>query len=268
MNLSKINIFPIKSLKGIALQEALVEDRGLEHDRRWMLVGPDNRFITQREHPRMATLSVAVTKDGLFLKRGSSELVVPLMPEVRRAFVQIWTSHVEAFEYDDRVNRWFTEQLGTQCRLVVMPAEAKRKVDPQYAVHLEEDVVSFADGYPFLLIGEGSLEELNSRLATPVPMNRFRPNFVVKGSEPFAEDTWRTIQIGETVFHVVKPCARCTITTVDQAEGKFSGKEPLRTLSTFRNVNGKVMFGQNLIAENPGGTIRVGDDVEVLETTV
>lgn len=265
MHVSQINIFPIKSLKGIPLQEASVEDRGFQYDRRWMLVGPDNKFLTQREHPRMATISVAVTKDGLFVKRGSAELAIPLMPEVRRAFVQIWTSHVEAFEYDDRVNRWFSEQIGTDCRLVVMPEEAKRKVDPDYAVHLEDDIVSFADGYPFLLIGEGSLEELNARLTTPLPMNRFRPNFVVKGSEPFAEDKWRAIRIGETVFHVVKPCARCVITTVDQTLGTFAGKEPLRTLATFRNVIGKVMFGQNLIAENAGATIRVGAEVEVLE---
>ncbi|MDM7922558.1 MAG: MOSC domain-containing protein, partial [Pyrinomonadaceae bacterium] len=135
----------------------------------------------------------------------------------------------------------------------------KRQLRPK------EDTVSFADGYPFLLIGEGSLEDLNGRLAAPVPMNRFRPNLVVKGSEPYAEDTWSRIRIGETVFHLVKPCGRCVMTTVDQSNGHKDGKEPLRTLATYRTVNGSVLFGQNLIAETPGGKIRVGDEVEILE---
>jgi uncharacterized protein YcbX len=124
--------------------------------------------------------------------------------------------------------------------------------------------VSFADGYPFLLIGQASLDDLNSRLAEPVPMNRFRPNFVVEGAEPFAEDTWKKISIGKTVFHVVKPCERCVITTIDQVKGT-KGKEPLTTLNTFRNFNGKVLFGQNLIAEKPGAVLKVGDKIEIVE---
>jgi uncharacterized protein YcbX len=145
-----------------------------------------------------------------------------------------------------------------------MPPETKRTVNYWYAVH-KGDLVSFADGYPFLLANLGSLNDLNDRLDQPIPMNRFRPNLVVTGAEPFEEDTWKRIAIGDTEFHVVKPCARCVITTVDQSLGESSGPEPLLALSKFRKRNGKVMFGQNLIAERAGGNVRVGDTVTVLE---
>ncbi len=146
-----------------------------------------------------------------------------------------------------------------------MPEETKRKVNPLYAVRRFQDTVSFADGYPFLLIGESSLADLNSRLETPLPMNRFRPNLVVRGGEAFAEDRWKKIRVGERTFHVVRPCARCVITTVDQARGEKAGNEPLKTLATYRNKNGKVLFGQNLIAEGAGGMVKVGDQIEILE---
>src|SRR5690606_29563526 len=151
MFVSEINIYPVKSLRGIALKEAAVEERGFRYDRRWMLVDGNNRFLTQREHPGMALVTVAVGRDGLLFKRGSSELSVPLMPGDRKAFVEVWASHVEALEYGDEVNRWVSDAIGVECRLVRMPEEARRKVNPEYAVRPGEDVVSFADGYPFLL---------------------------------------------------------------------------------------------------------------------
>jgi hypothetical protein len=162
------------------------------------------------------------------------------------------------------VNRWFSDILELDCRLVEIAPDAFRAVDANFAVS-DDDEVSFADGFPYLLIGASSLADLNTRLATPVPMNRFRPNIVMSGADAFAEDEWRRIRIGETTFHVVKPCARCVLTTVDQVSGEKTGAEPLRTLATYRTVNGKVMFGQNLIAENVGDEIRVGDRVTVLE---
>ncbi|MDM7924379.1 MAG: MOSC N-terminal beta barrel domain-containing protein, partial [Pyrinomonadaceae bacterium] len=161
---SQINIFPIKSLKGIAVAEAVVEERGFAFDRRWMLVDANNRFISQREHPILATISVAITKAGLFVKRGRAELELPMVPANRRAFVNIWNSHVEAFEYGERESAWFSEQLEMPCRLVVMPAASHRRVDAKYALRPGEDDVSFADGYPYLLIGEGSLADLNTCL--------------------------------------------------------------------------------------------------------
>jgi uncharacterized protein YcbX len=146
-----------------------------------------------------------------------------------------------------------------------MPEGAHRAVSPFYAIRQFKDAVSYADGYPFMILSEASLQDLNSRLSEPVPMNRFRPNFVVSGAEPFAEDKWKIILIGSTVFHVVKPSERCVLTTVDQEKGEKTGKEPLRTLSIFRSYKGKVLFGQNLIAENAGGVVKVGQALEVLE---
>jgi uncharacterized protein YcbX len=266
MYLSEINIYPVKSLKGTSLNEAIIEDRGLRHDRRWMLVDRNNQFLTQREFPVMARVGITPNGDGLLSQFDGRELEIPFQPRTGDfATVRIWKSTVRSEVYPDEVNRWFSEALGVECRLVVMPEGQHRAVSPEYAVRRFKDRVSFADGYPFMLLGEGSLADLNSRLNEPVPMNRFRPNFVVAGSEPFVEDGWRIIRIGSTIFHVVKPSERCVIPTIDQQTGEKTGKEPLRTLSIYRSRNGKVLFGQNLIAEEAGRTIRVGDEVEVLE---
>lgn len=265
MKLFEINIYPVKSLKGIGLQESSVEGRGLRFDRRWMLVDENNRFLTQREHPKMALFETTLHGGQLEVSFNGSGLPVPTGEADGQVDVEIWKDTVTVSAFGQNINRWFSDILGTECRLVAMPETTRRTVNSEYAVRPDEDIVSFADGYPFLLIGEGSLADLNSRLDKPVPMNRFRPNFVVSGSEAFAEDTWKRIRIGEAEFHVVKPCARCVITTVDQATGEKTGKEPLKTLSSYRSVGGNVMFGQNLIAEKSGGTVRVGDEIEVLE---
>lgn len=266
--LSAISIYPIKSLKGITLSESTVEKRGLRHDRRWMLTDRGGMFFTQREVPKMAAVTIAVDDGGLTASAEGVEAIrIPYKPaHGSRQRVTVWQSEVEGLVYNGIVSEWFSDVLGRACQLVLMPEDATRKVNPDFAVRPDGDVVSFADGYPFLLIGEGSLADLNSRLSRPVPMNRFRPNLVISGSDAFAEDTWRKIKIGDTIFHVVKPCARCVTTTVDQARGEFAGKEPLKTLATYRQTDGKVMFGQNLIAEMPGGTLRIGDQVEILET--
>jgi uncharacterized protein YcbX len=265
MHLSEINIYPVKSLKGISLAEARVEERGLQFDRRWMLVDEKHRFLTQRELPAMALIRIGLKDSCVTAAFGGRELEIPLSLNGKGAVdVTIWHDTVPAKIYDDATNDWFSDVLQTTVRLVQMPGQTRRRVDADYAVREGEDTVSFADGYPFLLIGEGSLDDLNSRLEAPLPMNRFRPNFVVSGSEPFAEDMWKRIRIGETIFHVVKPCGRCVITTTDQETGDRD-KEPLKTLATFRNQNGKVMFGQNLIAESGGATVRIGDAVEVIE---
>jgi uncharacterized protein YcbX len=265
MHISELNIYPIKSLAGISLESARVEDRGLQFDRRWMLVDENRQFITQREVPRMALVKIEVDDDGLAASvNGDRIRVTGKHATGETATVQIWSSSVKGAFYPKEVDDWFSGAIGSSCRLVLMPETTERKVNPDYAVRKFEDTVSFADGYPFLLIGEGSLADLNSRLDEPVPMNRFRPNFVVAGSEPFEEDIWKRIRIGSTEFHVVKPSARCVLTTVDQTTGQKNGKEPLKTLSTYRTRNGNVLFGQNLIAETVGGTVHVGDGVEVV----
>ena len=190
---------------------------------------------------------------------------MPLEPGTGEiAPVGVWEGDVDAEFYPQEIHNWFTDALGVECKLVSMPPTTNRIVSRDHAIR-ETDVVSFADAYPFLLIGEGSLDDLNTRLESPVPMNRFRPNFVVKGSEAFEEDTWKRVRIGSTEFHVVKPCARCVMTTVDQTRGEKTGKEPLKTLSEYRNRDGKVLFGQNLIAESAGGKLSVGDEIEVIE---
>ena len=266
MRLSELNIYPVKSLKGIGLQRATVEARGLEYDRRWMLVDEDHQFFTQREVPRMALVNIVVRPAGLTASMNGSRIEVPSESSTgETADVTVWGSTVTGAFYPKEIDEWFSDVLDTRCRLVVMPETTKRMLDPTFAVRAFQDHVSFADGYPFLLIGQSSLEDLNTRLEDPVPMNRFRPNFVVEGSEPFEEDTWKRIRIGSTEFHLVKPCARCVLTTVDQVKGEKTGKEPLKTLSDYRNFDGKVLFGQNLIAESTGGEVKVGDEVVIVE---
>ncbi len=277
MRISEINFYPIKSLKGISTDKAVVEDRGLRFDRRWMLVDTDNRFMTQREHPKMATIKVAVDDSGLKVESdGKEPLFIPTVSGTEPnelETVTVWSSTVKAAVHSDNVNQWFSGVLNFDCRLVAMTESSNRHVDPDYAKR-PEDTVSFADGYPFLLIGQASLDDLNKRISEknagstglqPLPMNRFRPNFVVSGSEAFEEDSWKRIRIGETIFHLVKPCGRCIITTTDQQTGQRNGDEPLATLSGYRKMDGKLLFGQNLIAETSGATIRTGDQLEVLE---
>lgn len=263
--LSQINIYPIKSLGGITLQSSKVEERGLQHDRRWMLVDEQNKFITQRMHPEMALLKVEINNDLLTIKHihnKLSPLTIPLVTyDEEEINVQIWNDNVTALKYSSNANDWFTKAIGFKCSLVYMPDSTKRIVDPVYA---QNKLVGFADGYPFLIIGEESLNDLNKRLDEPLPMNRFRTNFVFSGGKSFDEDNWKTIKIGDTVFHSVKPCGRCVITTINQNTGT-KGKEPLKTLAAFRQKDNKVMFGMNLVAEGTGN-VRVGDELEINNT--
>ncbi|MCY7346301.1 MAG: MOSC domain-containing protein [Pyrinomonadaceae bacterium] len=270
MILSEINIYPIKSLGGISLKSAIVENRGLQFDRRRMLVDENNKFLTQREFTQMATIGVEILKSGLSVSAGNKSLEIPFDTDSEATTsVKIWSSRCRAKVYGKEFNDWFSDVLQTSCKLVLMPEEATRKVNYFYAVH-PTDAVSFADGYPVLLIGEESLTDLNSRLEKSVPMNRFRPNLVVSGADAFAEDGWKQIKIGSAVFHVVKPCGRCVMTTIDQISGVRQGIEPLKTLASYRvpkrSVKKKILFGQNLIAENVGEILNVGDRIEVVET--
>lgn len=294
MHISEINIYPIKSLKGISLDSAVVESRGLQYDRRWMLATPDGMFFTQREFPQMAAIAVAVESGQLIVEsEEAGSMNIPFEPDKgERRQVTIWRSVCEGLVYDGAVSEWFSDAIGTDCRLVYMPDNSRRSINERF--DRGEDIVSFADGYPLMLLGEASLAELNRRIAENVgredaggapafqslPMNRFRPNLVVSGSEAFDEDDWQKIRIGEAVFRSTKPCERCVITTIDQSAGEKTGKEPLKTLASFRTARdlmpdrivalgvdpAAVLFGQNLVTENAGATVRIGDAVEVLET--
>lgn len=255
--------YPIKSCAGTALTAATLDPRGVRHDRELLIVdAATGRFLTQRELPRMALITPQITEGILNVAvPGANLLTVPIMTSGPTRPVVVWRDECAAVDQGDEVARWLSAFLGHECRLVRMADNFVRPVDLAYRTS-PTDQVGFADGFPCLLISEESLDDLNSRLDEPLPMNRFRPNIVIAGGAPFGEDRVATLRIGEIIFHATKACARCTITTVDQATGA-TGKEPLRTFANFRRAKRGVLFGQNLVHATPG-TISVGDRVEAL----
>ena len=262
VEVSALYYYPIKSCRGIAVGEAQLDARGIAGDRTYMVIDEDGGFLTQRELPRMALIEPRPTSHGLAVDApGMSTLVVEVEGAEPQRSVTIWDDRCSAIDLGPEPAEWLSEFLATPCRLVRFPPDEKRPVDPTFALQ-STDQVGFSDGFPLLLTSESSLADLNARMATPLPMNRFRPNVVVRGAEPYAEDSWSRIRVGQIAMAVVKPCARCPITTTDQLTA-VRAKEPLRTLATYRHVHGKgVMFGQNVIHADTG-TIRVGDVVVV-----
>jgi len=261
MRLTEIWIYPVKSLGGIKLQRARVMGKGLEFDRRYMLVDEENKFITQRVYPQLALFKLSLGDKLFRISHGPDFLEIPVVPKqiAKSQRAIIWDDEVHAFELSQEFSEWFSVRAGIRCKLVYFPEENRRGVDKNF-VNSDEQV-SLADGYPFLIIGQASLDELNSKLKEPVPMNRFRPNFVFEGSQAFEEDGWKDFQIGENRFTGVKLCARCVLTTVNQDTGE-KGIEPLATLSTFRKNGSKVNFGQNLVAVDHK-EVSVGDEIKV-----
>jgi uncharacterized protein YcbX len=261
IRLTGLNIYPLKSARGIPLDESEVDEFGLRYDRRWMVVDESGAFLSQRSHPRLA-LVVPSIRDG-WLQVDAPDmptLRTPLHPKDTVATsVTVWDDTCSATWVGHQAAEWFSRFLGCPCALVHMADQVVRPADPAFSPAGAR--VSFADGFPFLMISEASLADLNRRLSDPLPMNRFRPNLVVAGGEPFAEDDWKSLEIGGVRLRVVKPCARCVVTTTNQTTAE-RGKEPLRTLATYRKVAGEVMFGQNVVHEGPG-RLRVGDPVIV-----
>src|SRR3954464_5005869 len=257
--LTGITVYPIKSARGIPAEEWELDEFGLTLDRRWMVVDSGGEFISQRDYPRMALVIPSLRNERWRVDApGMPTLEVPVHPSPTvLTRVTIWDDRCEATWVGEGAARWFSELLGCAVSLVHMPAHTMREASLVYAPSGSR--VSFADAYPILLISEESLADLNRRLRVPLPMNRFRPNLVVAGCEPYEEDTWRSIRIGELAMQVVKPCDRCVITTTDQVTGE-RGKEPLRTLATYRNVDGKVLFGQNVVHQG-SGRLRLGNAV-------
>lgn len=266
LSVSQLYIYPIKSLGGIAINKSVVTFRGLQYDRRYMLVDENNLFLTQREYPAMALLRTAIERDNLLVYHKnalSSKLILPLVPEPTNtnSMVKVWDDWCEGQYINKEADDWFSAQLGVSCRLVYMPESTNRKVDDKYALH--NDITSFAEGYPILLIGQSSLDDLNSHLEEPLPMNRFRPNIVFTGGNPFEEDTMGHFLINDMNFYGVKLCARCVITATNQDTG-IAGKEPLQSLAKYRMTNNKVLFGQNVLCGSEG-IISVGDSIKVLK---
>lgn len=262
MILSEIWIYPIKSLGGIRLKESTVEEQGLKYDRRWMIVDENGKFITQRVNMKMALIDVSFHQEGLILSHRFNEskpVIVPYTPLSNHPLqVKVWNDTVIARTVCDQADAWLTAQLGKKVRIVEMYESTRRPMDPAYA-NSSNQLVSFADDFPFLLISQASLEDLNEKLTEPVEMMRFRPNFVVTGTDSFAEDSWNQIKIGNVDFKVAKPCERCILTTIDPHTGT-KGLEPLKTLSTYRKINKQIFFGQNLIALQ-NGMVREGDKI-------
>lgn len=266
MHIGALHFYPVKSCRGIALREASFDARGIVDDRSFLVVDADNGFVTQRSRPRMALIGAALARGTLTLTApGREPLTVGIAHAGVRRRVTIWRDTAEAVDQGDAAADWLSGWLNEPVRLVRMADDWARLVSGDYAVR-PTDQTGFADGYPALLIGEASLAALNARLAgkgaPALPMNRFRPNIVVAGAPPFAEDGWKRIRAGGMIFDLVKPCARCEVTTTDQDTAE-RGKEPLITLAEFRRIDGKVMFGQNVIHAGPGA-LRVGDRVEIL----
>jgi uncharacterized protein YcbX len=259
VRVTALYVYPVKGCRGIRVDRAAVVARGFAGDRRWMIVDADGMFVTQRTHPQLALVRTALGGDGITLDApGLATLRLPVAYEQgRRRDVQVW-SHVGAARVHEDGSDWVSRYLGAPHALVYMPDSHLRPVNPERA--RPGDVVSFADAYPFLLISEASLSDLNARLAAPIAMTRFRPNVVVAGCPPFAEDGWARVRIGAVGFRGVKRCDRCAVTTIDPETGA-GGVEPLRTLASYRREQGKVWFGMNLI-HDAEGTLAVGDPVE------
>lgn len=255
--------YPLKSAAGVSCRQVELDRFGVCDDRRWMMIDPEGAPVTQREAPRLALLRAHNSPEGLHLEWGDGEARTTVERPGRaapRVRVTIWGDALRLPMADEAANAWLATQLGLEARLAWMPDDVDRPVNPRYAK--PDDRTSLTDGYPLHIIGSGSMADLNDRLERPVGVERFRPNIYVEGPPAFDEDSWENVRIGGSNLRVVKPCARCAVTTVDPATGS-RGKEPLRTLSAYRKREGGVMFGQNALHEGTG-TLRVGDSVEVL----
>lgn len=262
MKVASLHIYPVKSLGGVSCSSFIFEPWGPERDRRWMVVDAEGRFLTQRQLPVMAQIKPIMRENGLTLTHEhAATLDVDCPSRLDRQSVTVWKSDVLTCDAGDKAAEWLSSILGKACRLVYMdePQKARKQHYEGY-----DYPTSFADGFPGLLCTEASLNNLNERLAHPVPMERFRPNIVVSGALPWAEDQWGLLAVGEAVLRVVKPCSRCIMTTVDQASGHIpEAGQPLKELGTFRRQEKGIMFGQNVIVEKPG-RVKLGDSVRCL----
>lgn len=259
LQVSSLFVYPVKSLGGISLTQAKVTELGFEHDRHMMLTDADGRFLTQREIPLLCLFSTLLQPDGVLITYKDEKLFVPFLFNGPELQVQVWDDQVTALRAPHEINRWFSERVGISCFLVRHTSHTKRMVDATYAKQNEQ--TAFADAFPVLVLGQESLNLLNSKLREQLPVNRFRPNIVFTGALPHQEDECRQMHIGNTVFEISKPCARCTVTTTNQVTAE-KGKEPLHTLSTYRQQNNKILFGQNALVKQPG-IVKVGDIVQL-----
>jgi uncharacterized protein len=259
--LSQLWIYPIKSLGGIQVHSWPAEQKGFRFDRRWMIVDKKGAFMTQRTHPLMALFKLSWNPGHFDVTFQGHTLKLDIQPDPVSAdeSTKIWDDGVDVREVSRDHSAWFSEMMKSPCRLMFFPERNLRPVESRFRVNNEQ--VSLADAFPYLVIGQSSLDELNSRLEHPVPMNRFRPNIVFTGGTPYEEDTWKNFTVGDNLFSGTKPCSRCIMITTDQDTAKRSA-EPLKTLARYRNRNNKTYFGQNAIALR-AGEIKVGDTISI-----
>jgi len=261
LHVSGLSIYPVKSCSGINITTSTVEAFGLQGDRRWMVVDENGVMLTQRKFSSMCLVKVETSNNGIaFMHSKMQTLNVEVPSSGNQVLAKVWSDQCLSLDAGDEAANWLSEILDTRCRLVYFPDDSFRQVDLDFAE--QGDKTAFSDGFPLLLISQASLDELNSRLVKPVSMNRFRPNLVVEGCEPFAEDSWKKIKIGNIVYRIVKPCSRCVIPSIN-LETAEREKEPTQTLLTYRKKNNKIFFGQNVIADGQG-EISVGMGVEVI----
>ena len=261
LKVSALSIHPVKSLSAIVLDSAQIDRFGLAGDRRWMVVDEAGVMRTQRQLPRMTLVRTELIGDGLRLSApGYESLNITVNYDSERSLVRVWDDQCNAIDCGDEAALWLSRFLAEPSRLVYFPDSELRQVDPGYANVGER--TAFSDGFPLLLISQPSLNDLNSRLDSPVTMRRFRPNLVIDGCEPYAEDGWQKLRIGGITLRIVKPCSRCVIPTINLETGE-KGTEPIKTLAGYRMRESKIFFGQNMIAEGEG-RIEVGMAVEVL----
>ncbi|POZ61181.1 MOSC domain-containing protein [Chromobacterium alticapitis] len=259
MQLSAMFVHPLKSARGIASTRAFAGKLGLLHDREWLLTTPDGKQITARTHPQLLRVRVELMPGGILLHYPEQAPIFAMTTVYTRPHpAQVWQDGFQAWHGDERLDAWFTTIAGVECRLLWLGAQSQRPF-------LDGESMSFADGYPFLLINQASLDELNQQLPAPASLRNFRPNLVIAGAYPWQEDEWRVIRIGDLVFDVMKPCTRCVLTTMDPELGiKRADGEPLQTLVRTRRFDEGVCFGMNLRARSEG-MLELGAPVEVLE---
>jgi hypothetical protein len=262
LTLTEINIYPVKSCAGISLDSVQLNRFGPRMDRRWALVDDKGVAITQRDDAQLALIKTQLLSDTLILRFAGEYIEVPFTgKDAQKCQLRVWADEVSAVDAGQEVAAWLSKNLGRQCRLAYIPDDSIRLVDGDYASAGE--TVGFADAFPVLLISQASLDDLNSRLETAVPMNRFRPNLVISGCEPFAEDSWKRIRIGEVEFDLVKPCDRCVVPSIDQST---AGRDPKinRALASYRRRDGKIYFGHNLLYSKMG-KLHLSSPIEVIE---
>jgi MOSC domain-containing protein len=264
LQLSRLFVYPVKSLRGVGLEEARLENGRLVGDRNWLLVDARGAFMHMRDYPRMARISADLSSRGIRVRVDDMPALEIDLPAIDTntpiELVPLWRRTSPVTPAGEDAHEWFSRALGVECRLMAFVPDATAFNVPFYEVHS-----SLQDATPFHLTTEESLADLNARMAIPIPMHRFRPNIVVRGAEPYAEDQWTVLTIGETTLRWIKPCTRCVATTTDHETGERASREPLYTLARYHRQGNHVTFGHYLVAETWGDRLRVGDRVSVIE---